>query len=135
VAENQVVKEQLTRAMEDAGDALTRELDKMGVSISTALWLFDPEIGEWRLLFASSSVSEKGRLDFYEKIQRALKNLGPLASATPLSTIRLMDPGDSLVQLLKVAIQTAPDAIGRIRFSRNTINGYYIDDALIYRVT
>jgi hypothetical protein len=134
VAENTVVKDQLTDAMVEAGAELTRKLDESGMLTSAALWLFMPEINEWRLLFTSPEVSAQGPRKVYERIRVALEELGDKASAAPLcNRFATLDPNAELVQLLKIAIRTGPE-VGRIRFSKNVINGHFIDDALIYRV-
>lgn len=127
-----MVKEQLTGAMIDAGAELTAKLDEMGLPVTAAFWLFVPEVNEWRLLFASPEVSTKGPRDVYEKIRQAIEQLGAMATAVPLSVIGLLDAEADLVRLLKLAIRTEP-GINRIRFSKNVINGHFIDDALIYR--
>lgn len=132
MAESAVVKEQLTGSMIDAGAELTKKLDESGLPVTTALWLFAPELNEWRLLFASPDVGTKGPRDVYEKIQQAINQLGDKASAAPLSVVGLLDADADLVRLLKVAIRTGP-GVNRIRFSKNVINGHFIDDALIYR--
>ena len=132
MAEGAIVKEQLTGSMIDAGAELTKKLDESGLPVTTALWLFVPEVNEWRLLFASPDVGAKGPRDVYEKIQQAINQLGEKASAVPLSVVGLLDANDDLVRLLKVAIGTGP-GVNRIRFSKNVINGHFIDDALIYR--
>ncbi|MCC7213068.1 MAG: hypothetical protein E3K40_08590 [Candidatus Brocadia sp.] len=133
MAENTVVKDQLTDAMVEAGAELTRTLDEVGLATKAALWLFVPEINEWRLLFALTEVSEQGPRKVYEQIRLALQQLGDKASAAPLSVIGLLDENAELVKLLRIAISTGP-GIGRIRFSKNVINGRFIEDALIYRV-
>jgi len=133
VAENAVVKDQLTDAMVEAGAQLTGKLDESGTPIIAALWLFMPEVNEWRLLFASPDVSAQGPRKVYERIRLALQDLGDKAAAAPLSAIGLLDPKDELVQLLKIAIRTG-SGVGRTRFSKNVINGHFIDDALIYRI-
>lgn len=133
MAENTVVKEQLTSAMVDAGADLTRKLDEIGVSITAAFWLFEPELNEWRLVFASPDVSAKGPREVYDKIRQAIDQLKEKASATPLSLIVVMDADADLIQLLRVALKTGGD-LNPIRFSKNVINGHFIDDALIYRV-
>jgi hypothetical protein len=133
MAENAVVKEQLTDAMVEAGAELTRKLEESGMQTTAALWLFDPEINEWRLVFASPEVSAEGPRKVYERIRLALEELGDKASAAPFSVIRLLDPNAELVKLLKTAVRTG-SGVGRIRFSKNVINGHFIDDALIYRV-
>ena len=133
MAENTVVKDQLTDAMVEAGAELTRKLDEAGLLTNAALWLFVPEINEWRLLFASPEVSVQGSRKVYEQIRVALEQLGDKASAAPLSAIGLLDQNADLVKVLKIAIRTGP-GIGRVRFSKNVINGHFIEDALIYRV-
>ena len=132
MAENTVVKEQLTDAMIDAGAELTKKLDEIGLSPTAALWLFDPEIGEWRLLFASPEVATKGRRSVYSRIREALDQLKEKAAAAPFSVISLLEPTAELVRLLRMAIHTGP-VVGRVRFSKNVIHGHYIEDALIYR--
>lgn len=133
MAENTVVKDQLTDAMVEAGAELTRKLDEAGLVTNAALWLFVPDINEWRLLFASPEVSAQGPRKVYEQIRLALQQLGDRASAAPLSVIGLLDENAELVKLLRIAIRTGP-GIGRIRFSKNVINGHFVEDALIYRV-
>ena len=60
MVENTVIKEQLTPEMIDAGARLTQQLDESGLPIQVAMWFFMPEINEWRLLFASPEVLERG---------------------------------------------------------------------------
>ena len=57
MAENAVVKEQLTDAMIEAGAELTSKLDEIGLSVTAAFWLLIPDLNEWRLLFASDRKS------------------------------------------------------------------------------
>ncbi len=132
MAENGVVKEQLTPEMIDAGAVLTQSLDDHGLPVQAAFWLFDAEINEWRLVIASSEAASKGPRAVYRRIQEALDQLGPQASAAPFSAIRVVEPGTELVRLLGTAVRTG-SGIGRIRFQKNVINGHFIDDALIYR--
>ena len=132
MAENTVVKEQLTDEMIDAGARLTQKLDELGLPIPVAMWFFMPDINEWRLLFASPEVATTGSRDVYRKIEEARKKLGAEAEHVPLSAIGLIDTNHELVQLLRVAVRTGPD-VSRVRFSKNVIDGHFIDDALIYR--
>ncbi len=133
MAENGVVKDQLTDAMIEAGAALTRKLDEFGLVIDAALWFFEPEINEWRLMIASPDVSTVGPRAVYERIQRALDELGPKAAAAPMSSIAVLNSGDDLVKRLRLVMKTGP-VIARVRFSKNVIHGRFVDDALIYRV-
>jgi hypothetical protein len=127
-----VVKEQLTGSMIEAGAELTKKLDESGLPVTTALWLFVPEMNEWRLIFASPEVGTKGPREVYEKVQAAINQLGEKAATVPLPVIGLLDTNADLVRLLRAGIHTGP-GVSRIRFSKNVINGHFIEDALIYR--
>ena len=133
MAENAVVKEQLTDAMIEAGAELTSKLDEVGLPVAAAFWFLVPDLNEWRLLIASQEVSSSGPRTVYEKIRRTVEELGDRSAAVPLSIISVLDADADLVRLLKLAVRTGP-GIARIRFSKNVINGHFIDDALIYRV-
>jgi hypothetical protein len=132
MAEDTVVKEQLTNEMIEAGAELTKKLDEMGLHPQVAMWFFLAEINEWRLLFASPAVSTVGPQQVYEQIQQARKTLGRQAEHVPFSAIGLMDNNHQLVRLLHTANHTGP-GVSRVRFSKNVIDGHFIDDALIYR--
>ena len=132
MAENTVVKEQLTEEMIEAGAKLTQKLDEQGVEVSLALWFFMTDVNEWRLLFASPAVSTNGPQTFYKKVEEARKSLGVQADRLPLSDIGLIDINSQLAQHLRTGVKTGPE-VSRIRFSKNVLNGQFIDDALIYR--
>jgi hypothetical protein len=131
MAEDTVVKDPLTDAMIRGGAELLKKLDERGVPITAALWLFVPRSVEWRLLFASPEVP-RGPKRVYAKVHEALMELS--AAAPPLRLIALIHPDDSILQLLRIAVQTGRDSIAYIRFEHNTINGQFIEDALIYRL-
>ena len=132
MVENSVVKEQLTDEMIEAGAQLTQQLDEIGFPVSVAMWFFLSDINEWRLLFASPLSLAEGPRAVYEKIEEARKALGARAERLPLSAIGLIDTDQQLVQLLRIGLRTGP-GVHRVRFSKNVINGHFIDDALIYR--
>lgn len=115
------------------GEALLRELDNTGVEVKAAFWLYMPEPEEWRLKIAMPLVDSQGPRAAYVRIQEAIfETTEKLALA--LSEISVVSPKDQLVKLLKPVIRTGRGISG-IRFSRNTINGTFIEDAYIYRIT
>ena len=132
MAENSVVKEQLTDRMADAGATLTQRLDESGLPLSAAFWLFDSELNEWRLVFASPEIRTKGTRSVYQRIQLAIQELGPLSAAVPFSAISLLAPDSDLVRKLSSTLHTGY-GLSRIRFSRNVAQGRFIEDALVYR--
>ena len=53
---------------------------------------------------------------------------------SPLSAIGLLDEHAELVKLIRGAIRARPDG-SPVRFSKNVIDGHFIEDALVYSVT
>src|SRR6187200_3146811 len=128
-----MVKELLTPDMIDVGERLLKSLDASGLPITAAMWLFDPETNDWQLKLSSPSSSTIGRREVYRKIGEVRNSMGLSSDEFLLDTVGLLDSGDEILGLLRHAVKTGP-AISRIRFSRNSINGHFIDDALIYRI-
>jgi hypothetical protein len=133
MAENTVVKEQLTEQMIESGELLTKKLVEMGVPIAVAMWLFLPEINEWRLIFASDALSTAGPREVYQKILSARVALGKHTAALSFSAIGLLDMNDQLVRSIHDSLKIAPGQ-PYIRLSKTVLNGSFIDDALIYRI-
>src|ERR1700691_721485 len=106
MAEDTVVKEYLSAEMIEAGAELAAKLDAMGLPIVAALWLFEPEINEWRLLIASPEVPASGSPDVYHKIQEARRALGDKAAAVPMSLISEVDPNREPVRSFRMEMPT-----------------------------
>lgn len=132
MAEESLVKEALTDEMKKAGADLTRKLDEARWPVVASFWLFEPEENEWKLFLASPRIVSDGPKEAYEAIGRALSTLRE--HFPTLKFISVVAPNHELVKTLRSAIQTDRNSIGGIRFSRNTINGRFIDDAYLYRV-
>ena len=134
MAQDIVVKDPLTQSMIRAGAELTRKLDEVRWPVVASLWFYLPESNQWKLILASPSVRSEGPKKSYEKIQAALASVPNLEGALALSDIGVTDPEDPLIALLRVAITTGPTVSG-MRFTRNVINGHFIEDAYIYRIS
>lgn len=134
MAQDIVVKDPLTQSMIRAGAALTRKLDELRWPVVASLWLYLPESNQWRLILASPRVKSEGPRKSYERIQTAITSVSSLKGRLALTDIGVVEPEDSLIALLRVAIGTGP-TVGGIRFTRNVINGHFIEDAYIYRVS
>jgi hypothetical protein len=129
-----VVKESLSEQMIAAGSELVRRLDEAGVAVSGALWFYDPDSNDWRLILATPEVRAKGVKTMYKEVQSVVRTIREGQSVLSLKDISVVDPDDPLISLLKQAIKTG-DNISQIRFSRNMINGTLIEDSYIYRLT
>jgi hypothetical protein len=114
------------------GRRLIEALDKSKFNLKGALWFYFSDSSEWRLLLVSPLVDTEGPSSCYRVIQSVIEDM-PQDFGIALERISVLSPRDKLIRLLKVAIHTGK-GISTIRFRRNTINGVFIEDALIYRL-
>jgi len=134
MAQDGVVKEPLTEAMIRAGAELTRKMDERGWPVVASLWLYRSEANRWRLVLASPLVAADGRRKSYEIVQAALAATSAAEGTMSLSDVGVTKPTDPLIALLCAAARAEPMTEG-LRFTRTVINGRFIDDVYIYRVS
>jgi hypothetical protein len=134
MAEEMVVKETLTQEMIEAGAELTRLLDQSSLVVSASLWLYMPESNVWRLIIVSPEVRTLGPRKVYQKVQSVLSKASMKQYPVALKDISVAGDDDPIISLLRIAIRTNGGIAG-IRFSKNTINGHFVEDAFIYRMT
>ncbi len=118
------------------GETLVRRLDEDQFAVTAAFWYYRPEDENWKLIIGSQIVGTEGPREAYRRLGKSMKRIrksGRKKFALDSIRVELVKPNTPLLDLLKKAVN-APD-IQRIRFSRNTINGVYVEDALIYRST
>ena len=132
MAEEALVKDALSEQQIAGGETVIRALDEAKFRVDAGFWLFLTDSNHWRLMLASPEVRLEGPKKAYRRVQAALSKVE--TPGVSLQNITVVDNGDSLVTLLRSAIRTGPGISG-IRFSRNTINGVFIEDAYIYRLT
>lgn len=112
------------------GEELVRRLGAAHLDVRAAFWLYLPESETWRLYIASPLVDSKGSKWMYERIREVIVRF---ALDLSLREVSAVGPSERMVKLLRRAISTGPD-ISRIRFSRNVIDGTFVEDAYIYRM-
>ena len=134
MAEETMVKEMLTQEMIQAGADLTRRLDEAHLAVRASLWLYIPDKNLWRLLVASPAVRQDGPKKVYQQIQTILSKMSDKTWRIPLYDISVVEESDPLIVSPRASMGTKDGISGR-RFSRNTINGHFIEDAYIYKMT
>ena len=107
------------------------ELDARNFGVDAAVWLFRPDEHDWRLLISTAVVDKYGPSEGYRRLQRVLQETP--GARLSLGKVTLVSPNDPIITLLRSAVATGPGTHG-IRFSRNSINGVFVEDAYIYRL-
>ena len=128
-----VVKESLSEQMIESGAELTRHLDAENMAVTASLWFYDTDANDWRFLIATADIRSEGIREIYKKVEAVVTAMPP-NNSIELKDISVLDSDDPLISTLRVGVRTGT-GISRIRFSRNMINGTYIEDAFIYRLT
>lgn len=118
------------------GGLLIEEMDKAHLHVHSALWIYNSEEDNWRLVIASTIPEFASPKKAYSHIQHILDKMSKsgVDLGFSLESITVVTPQHPLIQLLGSTVKTSPNSINGIRFSRNTINNNYIEDAYIYRI-
>ncbi len=96
-----------------------------------ALWLFQPESGEWHLLIATPRVDEVGPRKAYRELTDITRRIA--ANSAQLLRIELISPRQPFYQALRSVFgQTA--SVEGARLGNTQIGGIYINDAYLYEI-
>ena len=115
----------------EAAGRLVAFLDEQDLPVRSALWLYDGDAERWRFVIAFRE-DRKDVTSFYLDMAKAINRAGQ-KDILDLSRVDVVDPNRSIFTALKGVIQV--EGNGRVRFSKNRINGVYLEDALIYRLS
>ena len=129
-----MVRSELTSQLIADGEVLIRDLDTHRLRVEAAFWFLAPDLDAWKLLIASPLTTSKGPKRAYQQIQKSLNRLKGRIQELRLDDVAILRPDEPLLTLLRVALRTGPGISG-IRFTGNVINGQFIPDAHIYRIT
>ncbi len=86
------------------------------------------------LILASPIVKKEGPNKAYKKIQSVMSKRPEDRKFISLAQISAVGPDKPSVALLRKAVKTG-NGISGVRFSRNAVNGQFIEDSYIYRMT
>jgi hypothetical protein len=128
-----MVIQPLTQTMISVGEAVLRRLDRTGFKATVALWLYEPESVGWRFVLAAPGVRRQGPRWAYGKILRAIRSVEASGEVFTLDNLTAKENTDPFIRALRKAVKTKPGISG-VRYTRNAIDGHFIEDAYIYRV-
>ncbi len=116
------------------GETLVRRLDRDRFPVASAFWYFDLEKEKWTFIIASRIVGRDGPRAAYRKLIQSIKRIRKSGYELDSFRVELVKEENQLPSLLRRAVQSGPGIAG-IRFTQNTINGFFVEDAYIYRLT
>lgn len=132
MAEEILVKEILSPEEITAGEELLRRLDADRMEIIAAYWIFNPEVGTWRLEFVSPQVESGGPLGFYACILSSLDKEPKLSPQLSFDVINIEGPNYSSYRQLVSTIKSRKELSGA-RLSRILVGGQLVD-LYVYRL-
>ena len=115
----------------DQGVNTVAALDRAGLDIRAAFWIFDDDAQTWRFSVSEPTVNVRGPHAVYEQIAAALNGL---SGVLPLRDIYLRSADDQLIALVQTAVSTPGLGIDAILFTGNAVMGNWIPDMYIYRM-
>jgi hypothetical protein len=116
----------------DFGKVLWNELRRnKRFPANGALWLFQPESGEWHFLIATPRVNEVGPRKAYEELSDITRGI-PVDSSKFLK-IELISPKQPFYEALRSAFGKTASVEGS-RLGNTQIGGRYINDAYLYEI-
>lgn len=114
-----------------SGLEFIRALDRSGLSISVALWLYSSEHEDWRFVLASRQLDLAGPSEAYGLVHDALAAEGiPLERTPVLLILRMSDP---FIRSLRRLFAKAKTVEG-MRLGGQLIGDRFVPDALVYRI-
>lgn len=145
MAEEVVVKEQLTQEMKDAGYDLTNRLrHDRDFDLRCALWLYSSDTNRWRLVIATPIVDSTGPIHAYKTMEGIVGEDWPYPDA-PMYEVSILRSNHSLVLALQsfghFEIQELPSGSRpspavrnpkKVKLSR--VEGVFIEEAVIYYI-
>jgi hypothetical protein len=114
-----------------AGMDLLKVLDSRGFAFTGAAWIFFPDLGDWKLVVRTPEAA-KDLSKAYLELAKAMDSRPGFREQFDLSRVKLVPPSDRMLAAMSRVVHA--EGLNQIRFSRNVINGIFIDDALIYRL-
>jgi hypothetical protein len=119
------------RRIEHGADLLAA-LDRAGVPVDSAFWLYSSEWDEWRLVLATLLYDRHGPLEAYRRIQDVLYATEGMSFR--LDRVMAVGTQDQRVRDLRSAFRTWPLHLGD-RLEDRFVQGRDVEDSYVYRLS
>ncbi len=129
-----LVKEPLEREMIEGGNELLNRLEKSGIKVAVAFWLWSSEIDRWELVISSTWVNKLGAIESFRQLHGIYYgNSGPIAGLKLLQ-IDLAETKRPLLKALRAEAKKYRKDFAGERLKGSWFGNTRIDDAYIYFV-
>lgn len=130
MAEEILVGRNLTPSMIEAGKELVTQIDRSGVHLTAAFWLYLNEAFSWRLVLAAPEVRVEGPRRIYNKVKAASRRMPPSVGQISIADISVTDDRTPFITSLRNAFHMHS---GGMRITNSSFGSAHIEDAYIYR--
>ncbi len=125
-----MVEDLLVNGELDSAVRLIDLLDKEGLSVRGAMWLYESDAERWRFMICFQEPRENP-MSFYRDMAR-VTNAHQEIDTLSLDRVSVVPFEGSIFSKLRGAVQFGGKP--RVRMSHSRINGVYVEDAMIYRL-
>ena len=122
----------LTNEMMSAGAIFVKEIEKSSLHLHAAMWIQQNPDDFWKFVLAFPEVRLEGPRYVYKKLRSISNRISPEEFRIGSEIVSVVEERDRLIQMFKGIIRVEDSGV---RFSRNSLNGIYIEDAYIYKMT
>src|SRR5215467_4274748 len=119
----------LTESDLSFGKKISEQLKRAQFPFKGALWLYDEQADDWRLIVGSDLVDSEGPRSTYLKLASAISNVS--GSDFQKMRITVVSPESTLFAALRSVFAHAADVEGA-RLQNTTVNGVLVADAYLY---
>jgi hypothetical protein len=116
----------------DRGAEVLTALDKAGLKIRVAMWLYADEYEDWRLVLSGPDLDNVGLRDAYGRVHEALDAAGIPRENVP--TLFLLPMTDPFIKGLRRSYAKANHLEGK-RIGPRTVGDRWVEGSYLYRIT
>ena len=107
-------------------------LDRAGIKVTAALWMFLSEYEDWRLVISARQFDLPDPRDAYYLLHQSLAAAG--VSPRQIPTILILPTSDPLIRELRRIFGKAKSVEG-MRLGGQMFGGRFVEDAYAYRIS
>jgi len=113
------------------GKRITEQLKATKFPFKGALWLYDEDADDWRLVIGSDLVDTEGHREAYLRLRQAISSVG--GTSFQRMRITVVSPNSPVFAALRSAFANEADVEGE-RLLNTTVRGVFVPDAYLYEI-